>query len=307
MGAHISEQMHPRICLGTAQFGLPYGITNTVGKVAESEVHALLAEAAAACLTMLDTAQAYGDAEAVIGRALPAGHCFQLISKLPAQSQATFSLDNRFAWDQALESSLGRLGQPRLDAFLLHSTADLRKPGGEHLRQWMLSLRERGLARRLGVSIYEMDDLDGVAPDLLDVVQLPLSLYDQRLLAGGTIARLRSQGCAVHARSLFLQGLLLSPAASWPAWVNSGARDHHSKLEHLAAERGSSLLECALGFARAQKDLEAVVLGVCSRRELEQTLKAWGNSSPWVGNEWSSWQLNSAEILDPRRWPRSKA
>jgi aryl-alcohol dehydrogenase-like predicted oxidoreductase len=296
--------MAPQLCLGTAQFGLPYGITNAAGQVAEPEVRVLLAEAAAAGLTLLDTAQAYGDAEVVLGRTLPSGHAFRLISKLPAQGHPTFTADDRVVWDQAFERSGVRMGQPCLDAFLLHSAADLRKPGGEHLREWLLSLRQRGLVRRLGVSIYGSADLDGVSPDLLDLVQLPLSLYDQRLLVDGTIARLRAQGCAVHARSLYLQGLLLSPSFSWPAWVDPVAREHHARLEHLAAKRGCSLLECALGFAHAQVDLEAVVLGLCSRLELQQLLQAWGRISPWQEGEWRTWALPDAGILDPRHWPR---
>ena len=296
--------MAPQLCLGTAQFGLPYGITNAAGQVSEPEVLALLAAAAAASLTLLDTAQAYGDAEAVLGRTLPTGHPFRLISKLPAQSQPAFTADDRLVWDQAFERSCVRLGQPCLDALLLHSAADLRKPGGEHLREWLLSLRQRGLVRRLGVSIYGSADLVGVPPDLLDLVQLPLSLYDQRLLVDGTITRLRDQGCAVHARSLYLQGLLLSPAARWPAWVDPASRDHQAKLERLAADRGSSLLDCALGFARAQVDLEAVVLGLCSRLELQQLLQAWGRISPWQEGEWRTWALPDAGILDPRHWPR---
>jgi aryl-alcohol dehydrogenase-like predicted oxidoreductase len=299
--------MTPQLCLGTAQFGLPYGITNTAGQVAEPEVRALLIEAAAADVSWLDTAQAYGEAEAVLGRTLPPGHSFRLISKLPAQSQGAFTADDRSAWDRAFERSCVRLGKPVLDALLLHSAADLHKPGGEHLRDWMLSLRERGLVRRLGVSIYGPADLDGVPPDLMDLVQLPLSLYDQRLLADGTITCLRAQGCAVHARSLYLQGLLLSPTSSWPAWVDSAARNHHARLENLAADRGCTLLECALGFARAQRDLEAVVLGLCSRSELVQLLQAWHNPSPWDDKEWSKWSLDRSQILDPRRWPQSKA
>ena len=267
--------MTPQLCLGTAQFGLPYGITNPAGQVAEVEVQALLKEAAASGLRFLDTAQAYGDAEAVLGRTLPSGHGFQLITKLPAQNQPSFSADDWLSWERAFQRTLVRLGQPFLEGLLLHNSADLCKPGGEHLWEWLLSLRKRGLARRLGVSIYGPADLDGVPPDLLDLVQLPLSLYDQRLLADGTITRLRAEGCAVHARSLYLQGLLLSPSASWPAWVDSTDRDHHARLEKLSAARGCSLLECALGFARAQEDLEAVVLGLCSLRELEQLLRAW--------------------------------
>ena len=299
--------MGPEICLGTAQFGLPYGITNMAGQVGEPEVGALLNMAASAGLRFLDTAQAYGDAEAVLGRTLLPGHGFRLISKLKQQNEVTFTAKDCVAWEHAFECTRLRLGQQCLDALLLHSAGDLRKPGNKHLQEWLFSLRERGLVRRLGISIYDSSDLEGVSPELLDLVQLPLSLYDQRMLRDDTISRLRDQGCAVHARSLYLQGLLLSSAASWPTWVNPAVREHHKRLEKLATDRGCNLLDCALGFARAQEDLEAVVVGLCSRRELVQLLQAWGKPSPWVGGEWEQWSLEKSEILDPRRWPQSKA
>jgi len=293
----------PKICLGTAQFGLPYGITNETGKVAELEVRTVLRRASLAHLTFLDTAQAYGDAETVLGRTLPAGHSFKLISKLRPQSQTSFTIEDRLVWEKNFECSLLRMRVPSVEALLIHNVGDLLKPGGEYLREWLLSLRMRGLVRRLGVSIYESCDLDGVPPELLDLVQLPLSLYDQRLLADGTISRLRAQGCAVHARSLYLQGLLLSPIAAWPKWVDRSVCEHHAKLENLASNRDCTLLQCALGFATAQEDLEAVVIGLCSVSELEQLLLAWESSSPWHGSEWAEWSLRNYQILDPRNWP----
>jgi aryl-alcohol dehydrogenase-like predicted oxidoreductase len=295
--------MVPQLCLGTAQFGLSYGITNLAGKVAEPGVRALLVECAASGFTLLDTAQAYGDAEAVIGRTMPPDHRFQLVSKLSAQSQDVFTSDDCVLWNQSFQRSCVRLGQSGLDAFLLHNASDLRKPGSEYLLEWLLSLRQRGLVKRLGVSIYGSNDLEGVPADLLDIVQLPLSLYDQRLLVDGTVARLRTQGCALYARSIYLQGLLLSPASTWPAWVDPAVRAHHARLEDFAARRGGSLLQFAVGFARAQLDLEAVVLGLCSCSELRQLMQAWEAPSLWQEGDWRTWALQDPCILDPRRWP----
>ena len=294
----------PQLCLGTAQFGLAYGITNAAGQVPEDAVAPLLLQAQQAGICWLDTAQAYGNAEAVLGRQLPAAHGFRLISKLPAQPQPEFSAQDADAWEQAFGASCQRLGVCGLDALLLHAPADLTKPGGQHLEAWLLGLREQGLVQRLGVSIYAAEDLDGVSPALLDLVQLPLSLYDQRLLQNGTLARLRARGTAIHARSLYLQGLLLTPAAQWPRWVSPRVRAHQQALETLAEQRGCRLIDLALGFAREQLDLEAVVLGVCSVQELSELRQAWAAISPWQQGEWRTWVLQDPGILDPRRWPR---
>lgn len=293
--------MTPQLCLGTAQFGLAYGITNAAGQVSESEVAQLLQDATSG-IRWLDTAQAYGNAESVLGRQLPVGHAFQLISKLPAQPQQRFTAADQPIWEQALQVSFERLGLQHLDALLLHAPADLSKPGGEWLQEWLLGLRDRRLVQRLGVSIYGAADLDGVDPALLDMVQLPLSLYDQRLLQDGTLARLRAMGTAVHARSLYLQGLLLTPAERWPSWVGPEVRCHHHRLEALALERGCQLIELALGFAQMQADLEAVVIGLCSFRELAELQQAWAAIPPWQEGEWHTWALHDPGILDPRNW-----
>ena len=139
-------------------------------------------------------------------------------------------------------------------------------------------------------------------PDLLDLVQLPLSLYDQRLIRDGTVASLHAAGTAIHARSLYLQGLLLTSARQWPNWVTTHVRNHQERLELLARERGCRLIDLALGFAKHQTELEAVVLGVCSIQELTQLRDSWTMLSPWQDCEWQSWCLQDLEILDPRRW-----
>lgn len=296
--------MTPQLCLGTAQFGLAYGITNAVGQVDEEAVAALLVQAYQAGVRWLDTAQAYGNAEAVLGRQLPAAHGYRLISKLPAQSQPVFSVKDADVWEQAFLASCQRLGVQGLDALLLHAPADLAKPGGHHLESWLLGLRERGLVRRIGVSIYAAEDLEVVNPALLDLVQLPLSLLDQRLLQDGTLSRLRAGGTAIHARSLYLQGLLLTPAAHWPDWVSPEVRAHQQALEALSEQRGCRLIDLALGFAQEQTDLEAVVLGLCSVQELRELQAAWSATSPWQEGEWRTWALQDPGILDPRLWPR---
>jgi len=294
----------PELCLGTAQFGLPYGITNAAGQVPEEVVAALLLEAQGTNICWLDSAQAYGNAESVLGRQLPTSHRFRLISKLPAQPQLTFCAQDVDGWEKAFIASRQHLGVLNIDALLLHAPGDLAKPGSQHLEAWLLGLRERGVVKRLGVSIYTAKDLDGLNPALLDLVQLPLSLFDQRLLQDGTVQRLRARGTAIHARSLYLQGLLLTSASKWPKWINPEVRAHQQALEKLAEQRGCRLIDLVLGFAHEQEDLEAVVVGICSIQELRELHQSWTKTSPWKKGEWRTWAVQDTGILDPRSWPR---
>ena len=296
--------MTPKICLGTVQFGLPYGITNSAGQVAEAEVASILTQAAAAGIRLLDTAQAYGEAEQVLGRTLTQGHGFAVISKLPAQAQLNFTAVDQSIWEAGFKTSCQRLGLSSLDALLLHSPADLRKPGGEWLGQWLISLRERGLVHRIGVSIYAAEDLEGIDPALLDLVQLPLSLYDQRLLQDGTIERLHSEGCAIHARSVLLQGLLVQPVEYWPKFLSTKIKTHHSQLIQAAESIQLTLQQLSLAFVRQCSFLEAVLVGVTSSRELSELLDAWSPllAAEQLAND-PNWAWLNATDLDPRRWP----
>ena len=295
--------MTPKLCLGTAQFGQVYGITNTSGQVSEATVGKILAEAEKSGINWLDTAQAYGNAEAVLGHQLPTHHHFHLVSKLPAQSKPEFNTHDADIWEQSFFTSCQRLSVTSLDSLLLHSPADLSKPGGHHLEHWLLGLRERRLVKRLGISIYSAEDLEMLNPALLDLVQLPLSLYDQRMLQDGTINRLRSEGTTIHIRSVYLQGLLLTPAQKWPTWVNPQVRARQQKLQELAEQRNCQLIDLALGFARDQEEIDGVVLGICSVQELTELTEAWSRRSPWIQNEWKNWALHDPIILDPREWP----
>ena len=146
--------MTPQLCLGTAQFGLPYGITNTEGQVPESEVAKLLAKLEETDFRWLDTAHAYGNAEEVIGRNLWEGHSLRIITKLPAQPQVAFTGRDAVVWEQAFQLSCERLGVKSLNALLLHAPSDLSKPGSGYLEDWLLGLKQRGLVDRLGAHAH---------------------------------------------------------------------------------------------------------------------------------------------------------
>jgi len=286
----------PQLCLGTVQFGLPYGITNQSGQVDEVEVGRILDLAAASGISLLDTAQAYGTAEAVLGHCWPTDAPRRLISKLPAGAP-------RQSWEESLITSLQRLQAPKLEGFLLHRALDLLAPDGAALLDWLEGLRDRGLVARIGVSIYDASELEGLPLDRLQLVQLPLSVYDQRLIRDGTVDRLQDLGIAVHVRSVLLQGLLLQSPHHWPDHLSPAFRVHHARwLEHLHQE-GLSPLAGALGFVHACEGVEAVLVGVVAVQELAQVLQAWSQAEASPPEALLDWAWDNAVDLDPRRWP----
>jgi aryl-alcohol dehydrogenase-like predicted oxidoreductase len=56
-----------KLCLGTAQLGLDYGVNNLTGKPRFEESRAIIQTALESGITAFDTAPAYGDSEEILG------------------------------------------------------------------------------------------------------------------------------------------------------------------------------------------------------------------------------------------------
>ncbi|AMO22085.1 aldo/keto reductase [Ramlibacter solisilvae] len=293
-----------QLVLGTAQFGLDYGVTNARGRVPETETAQLLDQAWAGGVRLLDTARAYGDSEQVLGSLLPAtGRAWRVITKTLPLRSGQVDRAGVAAVDAAFAESLQRLGQSQVDALLVHQAQDLLVPGGDALYAWMREQKQRGLARRIGASVYDGQEIAALLDRFeLDVVQLPSNIADQRLLQDGSAQRLHAAGVEIHVRSLFLQGVLLAPAAfaadrfgAQAAWLV----DFHREC----VQRGVTPQQACLGYFRHHAQFSAAVVGVSHPGELGELLAAW-DGAPSM--DWSGWAVDNTAFTDPRLWkPRS--
>ena len=268
--ASISTAVSSRLALGTAQFGLCYGVANQGGRVSHDQTAAILEHAWAAGLDTIDTAIAYGDSEQRLGEIGVAQ--WQVITKLPAMPETCRDVT---AWVQeSVLGSLKRLRIPRLHGLLLHRSQPFGGPRGDALYGALHALREQGTVGRIGASIYDPDELDALWPQCqLDLVQAPLNIMDRRLATSGWLTRLHRAGTEVHIRSVFLQGLLLMEAANRPAIFNSW-QPLWDRWHHWLDDQQLTPLRACLGFALSQPEVDRVVVGVDSLNQLQEILSS---------------------------------
>jgi aryl-alcohol dehydrogenase-like predicted oxidoreductase len=170
--------------------------------------------------------------------------------------------------------------------------------GGDRLWALLERRRAEGRVERIGVSVYDSDEIEAVIARFpVELIQLPLSVFDQRLVENGTLRRLAARRIAVHARSVLLQGLLLMPRDGVPGTL-APAVPMLARWEDACAEADVTRLEAALAFALAQP-IEGVVIGVHSRAHLAEILAAMTRP---VSLPWDSFACNDAAVIDPRRW-----
>lgn len=298
-----------RFGLGAVQFGLDYGVSNSGGKVAADEVARILAAAAELGVDLIDTAAAYGESEAALGVALPpagaeAGPGFRLVSKAPPFADvAHFTAEHEAQLLASAARSVERLGGRPLDALLLHNAGVMSRPGAAFLVDGLKAAQAQGLTRRIGVSIYEAAELAAVQtlfrPDL---VQLPINLLDQRLIKNGALQALHEQGVEIHARSLFLQGLLLMDPAAAPPYFDP-IRPTLVGLRAAAAAIDATPLAVALGFGLSVPQLDRLVVGVTSATELRQIAAAALHARTTAATlDYGRFALDDPDFVNPARW-----
>lgn len=287
-----------RLALGTVQFGLPYGVANTQGQVSYKQAEAMLRLVRTAGIDTLDTAIAYGEAETVLGHIGVTG--FRLISKVPAICEIEGAVDD---WVVAqVEASLERLRVPRLGGLMLHAPDDLLGPHGSDLARGLLRARDAGLAERIGLSVYSPEQLAALVDHLpLEIVQIPLNVFDRRFVETGWLGRLVSEGVEVHARSVFLQGLLLVPSDRVPskfAPFRSLIDGWHAWLAGDAAADRSTVQAC-LAHVASYAGISRLVVGADSLAQLQDIIEAT-STAPLRAPE--SLASPATPLINPSQW-----
>ncbi|HEX4917634.1 MAG TPA: aldo/keto reductase [Limnobacter sp.] len=259
------------LILGTAQFGLAYGVANQSGQIAHQEAQAILDVAAASGVMALDTAVAYGQAEQILGQLNT--HQLPFISKLPVQLPAGESNCERWVVEQ-VEASLKRLNRSSLAALLFHRPEQLLSTAGPSLVRALNELRNAGVVHKLGLSVYSYAQVQAVLPFFRpDVVQLPFNVLDQRAAQLGWFKQMHSEGMEIHVRSAFLQGLLLMPPSEVPAYF-APWQNVLSQWHELCAQSAIAAQQICLQHVKQQPEVSAIVVGVDSSLQLQQIAQA---------------------------------
>ncbi len=294
--------MKSKLCLGTAQFGKNYGITNKSVHIDNKEINKILEKAIQSNINYFDTASVYGDAEYIIGKKLKNNN-IKISSKFKSHFTKSFTEDDINILDHNFKESLLRLNKKSLDYYLLHNPKDLKKGNNFLLMNWLKDLKEKGLIKRFGLSIYDETDLQDISLKEIQVIQLPMSIYDQRLLNKNFINKLLDSEISIHIRSIFLQGLLLQESNKWPSSINKSFLKHHKYYEKIVNTNNLSLLESSIAFIKKLNFAELILFGVTNISELNSILSIWNSKKVYKNSlDYNLFKWNIVNDIDPRKW-----
>ncbi len=286
-----------KLILGTVQFGLDYGINNSKGKPQKEKVFEILDCAYQSKISLLDTADAYGNAVDIIGDYhRETGQIFDIITKFKIDKSETINLTEKIG------SSLLRLGIDSFWGYLYHSFDDYKKY--PKVRKELIEARNNGKIKHIGVSIYNNEDLRLAAEDKkIDLIQLPYNLLDNDKQRGNLIAIAKANNKIVHTRSAFLQGLFFKDTNTFPKKL-SPLISELENIKQLTEHHNLDMATLALKYATTNHNIDNVLIGVDSPEQLATNIQAVAANelSSELIHKIDSIAVSDIALLNPSNW-----
>ena len=197
--------------LGTVQLGMQYGLGEDSGKPSEEKSFAMLDKAMDLGINTLDTANNYGDSEAVIGRwishrraegkSLP-----WIVDKIGPLKHGSYDILRDDVYRQ-VEGCLQTLGVNTIDCLMLHNFEDYEKDR-DALQKIFGELKSQKLYAYSALSAYSFHDYGTIADSGFDATQIPLNVFDWGQIENGGLQKIADAGMMIFTRSVYLQGLV---------------------------------------------------------------------------------------------------
>lgn len=279
-----------RVVLGTAHVLAGYGLESGEDESRIANFLETLGEAHALGVSYLDTAPTYGDSEMLIGSF---GADYQIVTKVYARSEHSI--------EQQIVDSLGRLQRDSLYGCLIHDWSSLEpQEAGRSLRS-LVAAKEAGLATKVGVSAYSPTELTPLQESDATalIAQVPVSVLDQRFAREELVKRLAIDGVEFHARSIFLQGLILGVKPD-----KGPAAPEVTAFLEWCQSNGRTPIVAAIGYVRSLHWLSAAVVGARHPLELGEIVVAFQGET-LADSEIRQLSGHASEdpyLIDPRTW-----
>ena len=289
--------MKHKLILGTVQFGLDYGVNNTLGKATPINVKLILDAAFEEGVLLLDSAEGYGDSHEKIGEYhKKSSNYFQVITKF---SSARLDLPKNIK--KRVYKNLKTLNIKSLYSYMFHSYDDYKKFYSV-FKEDLVFLKEEKSIQKIGVSLYTNEELDEVLKnDDIDLVQLPFNLFDNVSRREEILLKAKSKGLEIHVRSTFLQGLFFKKVDTIQGKILP-LKPYLSELEQIKNKYGINTETLALQYALQKSYIDRVLIGVDSVEQLKINIGICSNKADIPKKSIDSINVKEGSLLNPINW-----
>jgi len=290
--------MIEKLVLGTVQLGLNYGINNLSGKPSLQKSFDILKTAFDNGIETLDTAEAYGNSQEVIGKFLKKypNKSFKIITKLAASASVS-----KTKFIDHIKSNCETLNVRQLQGYMFHNYPSFKEK--ENLYSELLKARDKQIVKKAGISLYDNEEIESVLKDYsdFDFIQIPFNLLDNASKRKELLEKAKEKNIEVHVRSVFLQGLFFKKVDSLPQKLKP-LGPFLKKLDSIKKSYGLNTETLALQYVLQKDYVDHVLIGV---ETVQQLLNNIDNSSknhqlPHVVID--GLDIKEIKLLNPSNW-----
>ncbi len=284
--------MYQKIILGTAQFGMNYGISNKLGKIKSKNIIKILNLIRKNKIKFLDTANSYQKSEKEIGN-------YYKIKKKKFDVITKYSFSNKKSIQNQLEETYKNLGYYP-NTILAHSYKDY---SSKVYQEGITNIKKQYPIKNFGASIYNPKEIEKIINIRKpDVIQVPCNILDKRFLSKKIINLIKRNSIKLHVRSIFLQGLFFLDIKKICKNFKNTSKIF-KKLEKIAFEEKLSIGELSLIWAIKKKEIDKIVIGVDGLTHLHDNFKTIKkNISKKNYKIIDKLNLNRNKIIKPYLW-----
>ncbi|MCX8080348.1 MAG: aldo/keto reductase [Bacteroidia bacterium] len=252
--------MLEKITLGTAQWGMNYGINNSSGEMSLDEVTKVMDYAFENNIHTLDTANAYGRA-------------IDKIAYYHNTRKRIFNIHNKFYKyfdniDKRIDNELKHLGINHFEVYYFHHFNDFQYcPIYVHDALW--ELKAKGKIKKIGVAVYDNEEVIKVADcKWIDVIQMPYNLLDNFSLRGDAMKYANEKEKEIHIRSVFLQGIFFMNETKVTGKLKELFK-YINQIKQIASDYDISMLELCLLYPFSNPYIQKIIMGIDSLEQLK--------------------------------------
>ena len=247
------KNFNNKIIIGTANFGKKYGIKKH--KVSNKELKKIFFFLNQKNLRIIDTSENYGNAENIIGKNIAKNKKkWKIITKISNDGEKLNEKYNKIVAKFGIKPSV----------LMAHNANDFKNL---RFRKKLLELKQINKIK-IGVSVYTKSEiLNVIKYGNLDVIQLPVSIIDQRLVKNNFLKKIKKKGIEIHARSIFFKGVIFKKKKFFKK-----NKIYYRLIESFEKNYKYTPSQICLNWINNQKYIDKIILGIDSVNQLKKNL-----------------------------------
>lgn len=282
--------MFDKIIIGGAQFGLKYGYNNYDTPIKTKELDKIIDLANNYKINKIDTAISYGKSEKIIGSLNL--NDWDIYTKIPSFPNDINNIEDWIC--KNLQQSLKNLKINKHKGVLFHNAKQL-----NYIEKKIniSKIKKKFEFDYFGLSIYELNDfIDLSSKYTFDLVQVPYNIFDRQIEKN--IQNIKKKNIILQARSIFLQGVLLTKYENLHTYFNKWKKIFYS-WENWLNKKGLNHLEGCLSLIKNNDNIDFVIIGVKNSNELKTILSTLKYNLPKPPKYLST---ESNYLINPTNW-----